>query len=358
MGLFSNMLGADESLFKNEFALDFSYMPKLMLYREQQQRYIASCIAPLFQNRSGRNLLIFGKPGIGKTLACLKVTQEIEEKTDEVIPLYINCWQKNTSFKISLELCEKLGYRLTHNKKTDELFDVAKKLLNKHAVVFIFDEIDKAEDYDFLYSILEDIHKKSIILITNHKEWIAGLEQRIKSRLMPDMVEFKPYSAKETEGILRQRVEFAFVANALKQEAFTMIVQKTVAMEDMRTGLHLMKEAALSAEARSSRTIEEQDAELAITKLDQFSVKSSLDLGEDERFILAIAKNNSGKKIGDLFKSYQNSGGISSYKTFQRKIKKLEQSKFVIVSKTDGGSEGNTSIIKYNSGQSKKLTDF
>lgn len=356
--MFGNMLGADESIFKNEFALDFSYMPKLVLYREQQQRYIASCIAPLFNNRNGKNLLIYGKPGIGKTLACLKVTEEIEEKTDEVIPIYVNCWQKNTSFKISLELCEKLGYRLTHNKKTDELFDVARKILNKRAVVFIFDEIDKAEDYDFLYAILEDIHKKSIILITNHKEWVATLEQRIKSRLMPDMMEFRPYSAKETEGILRQRVDFAFVPNAMKPEAFNMIVQKTVAMEDIRTGLHLMKEAAQHAESRSSRSIDEQDAEHAISKIDEFNIKSSLDLGEDERFILAIAKSNSGKKIGELFKSYQDSGGISSYKTFQRKIKKLEQNRFIIVARTDGGSEGNTSIIKYNSGQSKKLTDF
>ena len=172
------------------------------------------------------------------------------------------------------------------------------------------------------------------------------------------MLEFKPYSEKEAEGILQQRVDYAFVPNVMKPEAFNKIVQKTVSMEDIRTGLHLMKEAAQHAESRSSRSIEEQDAEHAISKIDEFNIKSSLDLGEDERFILAIAKTNSGKKIGELFKSYQDSGGISSYKTFQRKIKKLEQNRFIIVARTDGGSEGNTSIIKYNSGQSKKLTDF
>ena len=33
--------------------------------------------------------------------------------------------------------------------------------------VFVFDEIDKLEDYDFLYTILEDIYRKAIFLITS-----------------------------------------------------------------------------------------------------------------------------------------------------------------------------------------------
>ena len=358
MGLFKGMLGAEETLFKNEVALDFNFMPKLIPYREMHQKYIAACIKPLFQNGNGKNLLVYGKPGIGKTLACKHVLRELEEETDEIIPIYINCWQKNTSFKISIELCEMLDYRLTHNKKTDELFDVVKKILNKKSVVFVFDEIDKAEDFNFLYSILEDVYRKTIILITNHKEWVLGMEERIKSRLMPDLLEFKPYNAKETEGILRHRMEYAFFQNVMQHNAFIKIVQKTIEMQDIRTGLHLMKEAALIAEDRSSRTIEQEDVDEAISKLNEFTIKSSADLEEEERFILTIAKQNSGKKIGELFKSYLASGGLSSYKTFQRKIKKLEQNKFISVAKTEGGAEGNTSIIKYNSGQSRKLTEF
>ena len=138
MALFNNMLGSGESLFKNEFALDFSFMPKIMLFRETQQRQVAAAIAPLFQNRNGRNIIIYGKPGIGKTLACKKVTEEVEEKTDDIIPIYVNCWQKNTSYKIVLELCERINYKFTHNKKTDELFEVVKRMLAKKAVVFIF----------------------------------------------------------------------------------------------------------------------------------------------------------------------------------------------------------------------------
>ena len=79
MSLFKDMLGANESLFKNEVALDFSFQPKLLKYRETQQRQVAECIKPLFQNRNGRNIFIYGVPGIGKTLACRHVIGELEE---------------------------------------------------------------------------------------------------------------------------------------------------------------------------------------------------------------------------------------------------------------------------------------
>ena len=79
---------------------------------------------------------------------------------------------------------------------------------------------------------------------------------------------------------------------------------------------------------------------------------------EDEiKHILDLVKTNDNKKIGELFDLYVASGGSSSYKTFQRKIAKLEKDKFIKVTKTQGGDEGNTSIIKYNK-PAKKLTDF
>ena len=120
MGLFDNMLKDHESLFRDTVPLDYDYMPKLILYRENKQQHIASCIQPLFQKRNGRNTLIHGPPGIGKTVATRHVLRELEEETDEIEPIYINCWQKNTSYKVIVELCEKLNYRFTHNKKTDE----------------------------------------------------------------------------------------------------------------------------------------------------------------------------------------------------------------------------------------------
>lgn len=356
MSLFKDMLSSEESLFKNELALDFSFQPKPMKYREAQQRYLASCIKPLFQDRNGRNLFVYGVPGIGKTLACKQVINEIEEETDDVVPLYINCWHKNTTFKIYLELCGLLGYRMTQNKKGDDLFRVIKDMLNKKAVVFVFDEIDKVEDFDFLYTILEEIYKKSVIMITNYKDWVNNLEERVRSRLMLDNLEFKPYTYNETEGILRQRIDYAFVPNILEDDAFQLLLKKTAEVEDIRVGLSMLREAGLNAEDRSSKKINVDDAKVALGKLDEYNLVDSGGLGDDSKFILNIVKKNSGMKMGELFEIYKDKGGKNAYRSFFRRVKKLADDKFLKLDKLEGGAEGTTTIVKYVT--VKKLSDF
>ena len=357
MALFKDMLKSDESLFKNSVALDYDYMPKLIKYREGEQQQMASCIKPLFQKRNGRNLFIYGPPGIGKTLACKHVIKEIEEQSDEIIPIYINCWQKNTSFKILIEMCNILDYKLTHNKKTDELFNIVKGILNKKSVVLVFDEADKLDDFDFLYSILEEIYRRSIFLINNDSSWLSELEDRIKSRLMPEMLEFRPYNNKEIDGIIRERIKYAFFENVWQEEAVELAVEKTFELGDIRSGLYLLREAGNAAEDRSSRKITLDDIKKALEKLPDFSSKNTSELEEEKKFILDIIKKNSGKKIGEIYKEYQAAGGKAVYKTFQRKIAKLEKDNFISTEKITGGKEGKTTIISYKD-ITKKITDF
>lgn len=358
MGMFKNMLSSGESLFRNEMALDFTFVPKLLPYREKQQHYIANCIKPLFQERNGKNLLIHGSPGIGKTAAVKWIFRDLEDETDDIIPIYINCWQRNTTYKILVEICDQLGYKFTQNKKSDELFKIITTLLNKkQGVVFAFDEIDKAEDYDFLYSLLEDIYKKTILLITNYKLWLNDLDERIKSRMIPEILEFQQYNRHETEGILKERAGYAFVPDVFEQDAFNLVVEKSAELNDIRSGIYIMREAGLAAEDSSSRKIKIEHAKAALLKLRDFSIESSDNLEDDTKPILDIIKEKSKIKIGDLFRLYAEKGGSMPYRTFTRRIKKLENSKFVILNKVVGGPEGSTTIVKYNDA-TKRITDF
>ena len=355
-GLFKDILGGNETLFKNEVALDYSFQPKIVPYREKEQRFIANCIKPLFNGKNGKNVLIYGQPGVGKTVACKHILAEIEGETDEIIPVYINCWQRNTTYKIIAEICELMDFKFIQNKKTEELFRWVKQNLNKKSVVFVFDEVDKLEDFDFIYMILEEIYRKTLVLITNYKDWLLELDERIKSRLVPEIVEFKPYNYDETKGILKQRKDYAFHANVWDEDAFELVAKKTAETQDIRLGLHFMKESALIAEDKSSRRINAVHAHQALSKVDEFTIKNPTELAADDNMILELVKKNSGKKIGDLYRLYQNNGGKLVYKSFQRKIDRLEKSRFIVVEKTAGGNEGNTTIVKHNS--EKKLTEF
>jgi cell division control protein 6 len=356
MGLFNNMLGSDESLFRDVVSLDYDYLPKLLPYRENEQKYMASCIKPLFQKRNGKNLFLYGAPGIGKTAATRHILKELEDETDEIVPIYVNCWQKNTTYKIIIDICEQLDYRFTHNKNTIELFEIIKSMMNKKSAVFVFDEIDKLEEFDFLYMILEQIYRKTIFLITNYRSWLIELEERLKSRLTPELMEFKPYNEAETKGILKHRLEYAFASGAWNEDAFEIVANKTAELKDIRSGLYLLKESGNAAENKASRKITVEHVNEAIAKFDEFKIKSSADLMDETKKILELIKANDGKKIGELFKMYKGNNGAMSYKTFQRKIAHLEEGKFISVTKTSGGEAGMTTIINYS--KSKKLTDF
>ncbi len=347
-----------QSLFANPIALDYDYQPKMIPYREAQQKQIAACIKPLFQKRNGRNIIVYGPTGVGKTVAVRHILQELEDESDDIIPVYVNCWQRNTTFKILLEMCDILNYKFTQNKRTEELFAIVKQQINRSkSAVFVFDEADKLEDLDFLYQILEEVYRKTLILITNHKEWVAGLDQRIKSRLNIEMLEFAPYNAAETAGILQQRAETAFARDALARDAFELICRKAGELGDIRKGLYLLKETADCAEESSSGKMTIEHAQKAISKLDKFTINSTEALDGELKVMLDAVRQNSGKKIGEIYRAYQEQGGSAAYKTFQRSMQKLESGKFITTQKTSGGNEGNTTLIRINEGD-KKLTEF
>lgn len=353
MGIFDDTLKDNESLFLNPVALDYEFVPPVIRHRESQQQYIATCIKPLFQDRSGKNLFIFGSPGIGKTVATKHVLKEMENETDEIIPIYINCWKKDTSYKIALNLCEIIGYKWTQNKKTDELLKEIAKILNKKSVVLVLDECDQLKDYTVLYSILEDVYKKSVIMITNEKSWHDNLDSRLKSRLNLDLLQFKPYSLEETREILKHRIEYAFVPNIFNLKALDLIANKSFELKDVRTGIYLLKESGDIAESSNSKKIDFNHVEQALAKLDKFKVRSSVDLTSEENEILSLIKENSGKSATDLYKLYNKD---LSYKTFRRRLDDLKNARLISIEEATKGIKGKTTIVKTNI--IKKLTDY
>jgi cell division control protein 6 len=353
MGLYDDLLKGGESLFKNEYALDYTFLPKNVPFRELQQKYLASCIKPLLMEHNGRNVLVHGPPGVGKTAALKHLLRELDESdelTDKIFPIYINCWHKNTTYKVVLELCDAVGYAFVQNKNTEDLFKIVTQILNKKSAVIVFDEIDKAEDTDFLYILAETLFRKTLFLVTNYKSWLLELDDRIRSRLMLEQIEFPNYNEKEIEGILCERIPYAFNTACVDDDALKIISKKAAELKDLRIGLFLLRESTIIAEERFSKRITAEHATKALGKIDQFTIKSADELDDEAKLILKIVKDYSGKKIGDLFKVYEKAGGKSSYKTFQRKITKLEEGRFVSLERTHAG--GNTTIVN------KKLTEY
>ena len=120
MSLFKDVLKESSTILKDPIPLDIDYVPKLVPYRENEQKYIATCIKPLFQKRNGKNVFITGSPGIGKTVAVKHILTELNQETDEIKTIYVNCWKSDSIYKIALDICEQIGFKFIHNRDSSE----------------------------------------------------------------------------------------------------------------------------------------------------------------------------------------------------------------------------------------------
>ena len=350
--LFKKVLRDDESLFKDQLVLDYEFVPPDVKGRIKEKEFIAFCIKPLFSERSGKNILAYGIPGIGKTVSCRHVLDELKKETSEISPIYINCWKKNSAHKVVLEICKQIGYNFIANRTTEELLDKISRILNKKASVIVFDEFDKLKkDVDFLYNLIEDVSKKTIIIITNDKDWLTNLDSRIKSRLFLEELEFKPYNQNEVFEILKQRIDFAFFPNVFSDEALETIVNKTFELKDVRTGIYLLKETGDFAELEASRTITKEHAIKAINKLDKLNVRSDR-VEEKNDELLKLIEENKNITTSDLFKKYSKN---ISYKTLLRRLQDMQKTGLVEL-KTINKGECKKTIV--NIKEFKKISDF
>ena len=211
------------------------------------------------------------------------------------------------------------------------------------------------EDTDFLYAFLEDIYRKSIFLITNYRDSYSELDERIRSRFSPEFLVFRSYTESEISSILKQRRDYAFVQDCWDDDAFKEITEKCAELKDVRIGLYLMRESGAIAEEHSSRRITAQHVALAFKKVQDFHIKPTEGLEDDLKIILELIRTHNGQKIGEIYTAFTELGHEMSYKSFQRRITKLDEARFIHTEKTMG-KDGNSTILTYNS--NKKLTEY
>ncbi|MBR9679323.1 MAG: AAA family ATPase [Nanoarchaeota archaeon] len=340
--------GESESIFLKSGVLNYSHVPENVLFRDDERSVIAECVKPLLRGQKAYNLFIHGDPGLGKTLCSLDIIRKLEDYSGDVKCVYINCWDSSREYQALVDVGKALGYFFYQGKSSDDVFrEIVKRVERIKGLVLVLDEVDKLRDTSFIYRFADALEGKvSLILIANDKDFLLSLEPRIVSRLSVDDLHFKAYSLQEVKEILKARCSQAFRPGAFSDLLLNRVVRETYNACDIRVGLFLLLRSVRIAESNERSKVEQGDVDVALKKLSEFRIKTSLSkLSESEQIIIGLVSASQGLVSGMVFEEYVKEGGKLTKRSFRRSLEKLERLGLLRTEFTGKGVRGQTRKI-------------
>jgi len=351
-----NLIKHGKSIIKDRNVLHFSYFPTIILHRKNEQEKILQSLSPILKQSRSSNLLIYGKPGTGKTLVVKKILKLImddnaKENKFPIKLVYTNSKDEMTLYGLLVSLGTQLGLKSIKplDSKDDWLpktglsismvFNIIIKTIikNKFNTVFVIDEIDNLADLvsktgkDILYQLTRaneriDYGSLTLIGISNDLTFKERLDPRVISSLSEEEVIFPNYNAHQLKEILLDRIKQAFVKNSVDESTLN-LCSALAGREhgDARRAIDLLRVAGEIAEREQSSTVKPYHIKSAYKKMEEdkeITALKSYSLHE-KLLILSVLKT---KKFytGEIYIMYKKfCKKISQKELTQRRVTQL-----------------------------------
>lgn len=338
---------------KNPDVLNPNYSPDKLPHRENEIDSVISCIKPIITRSIAENVFIHGTPGIGKTAATQHILDELEDYTEKVIPLFINCWQYYTRHAILVYILNELGELIPRKGiSTDELWErlVSKMELKAEGYVIALDEVDRigSKESAILYDLVRLDIPIALIMISNNPYAFNNLDHRIKSSLLYDEIEFKQYSFDELKDIYLDRLKNAFYPGTYAPELASLVARFVEnAGSDVRLGLDALNKASRLAEKENASKVTGSHIKSILKEIRSRRLKMAIkDLKKEEKEIMSsILACASPVTTGKVFDLYKSSGGKIADRTFRKYLSHLEEIRLIQTQISAEGFRGKTKII-------------
>jgi len=187
---------------------DISYVPDEIYIRKELEE-VATNLAEYLVTGVPNNIIVFGYKGSGKTTSILNLLEVMKKNGNEKMDYtYLNAKQNPTSFmllrailgdvKISFSMADTIKTFSKHYKEMKE------KGIERYVV--IIDEADFLKD-DAIYYMLSRETNINLVILTRKMQWLATLDESVKSSLQPIYVHFNSYEIAEIKTILEMRAK-------------------------------------------------------------------------------------------------------------------------------------------------------
>jgi len=326
------MLDAAESgksIIKNREILHFTYIPNIILHRDSEQELVTQSLLPILKQSRPSNLLVYGKPGTGKTLVVKKVLSKIQERVEKsnfpIKLIYSNSKNETTLYGLLVSIGRQLGLNEKELPITGlAISEVFKRLLNKISieklnVIFVIDEIDYLAQLvvktgkDILYQLTRaneqlDVGSLTMVGISNDLTFKEKLDPRVISSLGEEEIIFTNYNVEQIKKILKERINESFIENSVEEPALNLCAALAGGEHgDARRAIDLLRVAGELAERQQSDKVTIEHVREASLKIEENKEETSLKSYplHEKLVILAIMKAN-GSSTGEIYSSYKN----------------------------------------------------
>ncbi|MFH0905927.1 MAG: AAA family ATPase [archaeon] len=257
-----------KTIFKDETVFYQDYFPENIFARDVEIKELSSALQAIVKNKRASNLLINGPPGTGKTLVVNYVLKELISFSPKAKTIYINAIQDNTKLAIMSKLGNLFNVMLPRRGlASDEVFQRILEELKKceFIPIIVIDEIDKLNSIQ-ASNLLYDLSRQAInnkyfelILISNTKDFFLNLDNRVKSSLFLNTIEFNRYTSANLKEILKERIDYGLAANAISSDLIGYIAGFAAKNNgDARIAIDLLFKAAKNAEKKGSDKISKE----------------------------------------------------------------------------------------------------
>ncbi len=367
-------------------ALEPGFVPERLPHREEEAEHLAEILSPSLRNFKPSNVIIFGKPGVGKTSVVKfvenEMTKAIQSRLDAKIKIIdVNCGIVDNPYGVLLSvgdgLLESWEERLPFTGwPLEKLYNTVLEKINTFAgiAIIVLDEIDKLvrkSGDTVLYQLLRineiaNQGRVCILGISNDLRFTEYLDPRVRSRLIEETMVYNPYNATQIYDILRDRSMYAGIADSIDDSAMkTCAALAAQEHGDARRAIDLLRIAVeLTEKGEEGRIVEDTIYE-AKRKLERDVVVetvSTLPL-HSKLVLFSISlideiKNGGSSTMGEFYDLYEKIAdrmGVSSLT--QRRVADIigELSNLGLIdSKVQSfGRYGRTTTVTMNYGSSK-----